>query len=48
MKLQMKFKYVEYTIEYTSKLPIDKGYKTVDFDGFTNKFGNDQVEYRGL
>uniref|UniRef100_UPI004048A4BF NADH-quinone oxidoreductase subunit G n=2 Tax=Aliarcobacter sp. TaxID=2321116 RepID=UPI004048A4BF len=38
---------VEYTIEYTSKLPIDKGYKAVEFDNLPNKFGNDQVEYRG-
>jgi len=38
---------VEYTIEYTSKLPINKGYKTVKFDDLPNKFGNDQVEYRG-
>ena len=38
---------VEYTIEYTSKLPIDKGYKAVEFDDLPNKFGNDQVEYRG-
>lgn len=38
---------VEYTIEYTSKLPNDKGYKAVEFDDLPNKFGNDQVEYRG-
>lgn len=38
---------IEYTIEYTSKLPIEKGYKAIDFDNLENKFGNDQVEYRG-
>jgi NADH-quinone oxidoreductase subunit G len=38
---------VEYTIEYTSKLPLNKGYKVIGFDDLPNKFGNDQVEYRG-
>ena len=38
---------VEYTIDYTVKLPINKGYKTVKFDDLPNHFGNDQVEYRG-
>ena len=38
---------IEHTIEYTSKLPIEKGYKAIDFDNLENKFGNDQVEYRG-
>ncbi|MDZ7817920.1 MAG: hypothetical protein U5K55_04560 [Aliarcobacter sp.] len=38
---------IEYTIEYTSKLPVDKGYKAIAFDDLPNKFGNDQVEYRG-
>ena len=38
---------VEYTIEYTSKLPLEKGFKAIDFDDLPNKFGNDQVEYRG-
>ena len=38
---------VEYTIEYTSKLPLEKGYKAIEFDDLPNKFGNDQVEYRG-
>lgn len=38
---------VEYTIEYTAKLPLEKGYKAVSFDDLPNKFGNDQVEYRG-
>lgn len=37
----------EYTIEYTSKLPLEKGYQAVEFDDLPNKFGNDQVEYRG-
>lgn len=38
---------VEYTIEYTAKLPKEKGYEAIDFDNLPNKFGNDQVEYRG-
>jgi NADH-quinone oxidoreductase subunit G len=38
---------VEYTIEYTAKLPIEKGYETISFDDLPNRFGNDQVEYRG-
>jgi NADH-quinone oxidoreductase subunit G len=38
---------VEYTIEYTAKLPLEKGYKSIAFDDLPNKFGNDQVEYRG-
>ena len=38
---------VEYTIEYTVKLPIQKGYKSEQFDDLPNKFGNDQIEYRG-
>lgn len=38
---------IEYTIEYTSKLPLEKGYQSVEFDDLPNKFGNDQVEYRG-
>ncbi|QKE29919.1 NADH:quinone oxidoreductase I, chain G [Arcobacter acticola] len=38
---------IEYTIEYTPKLPVNKGYKAIGFDDLPNKFGNDQVEYRG-
>jgi len=38
---------VEYTIEYTSKLPLEKGFKAIEFDALPNRFGNDQVEYRG-
>ncbi|WP_122893834.1 NADH-quinone oxidoreductase subunit G [Arcobacter peruensis] len=38
---------VEYTIEYTSQLPVSKGYKEVEFDDLPNMFGNDRVEYRG-
>ena len=38
---------VEYTIEYTSQLPIQKGYKHLEFDSLPNEFGNDQVERRG-
>lgn len=38
---------VEYTIEYSSKLPLEKGFKAIEFDDLPNRFGNDQVEYRG-
>jgi NADH-quinone oxidoreductase subunit G len=38
---------VEYTIEYTSQLPVQKGYKHLEFDDLPNEFGNDQVERRG-
>ena len=38
---------IEYTIEYTSKLPVNKGFKALAFDKLPNKFGNDQVEDRG-
>ena len=38
---------VEYTIEYTACLPLEKGYKEVEFDDLPNMFGNDRVEYRG-
>lgn len=38
---------IEYTIEYTSKLPLDSGFKAVKFDDLPNEFGNNQVEYRG-
>jgi NADH-quinone oxidoreductase subunit G len=38
---------IEYTIEYTPKFPVNKGYKAIAFDDLPNKFGNDQVEYRG-
>jgi NADH-quinone oxidoreductase subunit G len=38
---------IEYTIDYTSKFPVNKGFKALGFDDLPNKFGNDQVEYRG-
>ncbi len=38
---------VEYTIDYTSELPLEKGYQPLDFDSLPNMFGNDRVEYRG-
>lgn len=38
---------IEHTIEYTSKLPIEKGFKAIEFDDLPNRFGNDQIEYRG-
>jgi len=38
---------VDHTIEYTSKLPEDKGYCSLEFDDLPNYFGNNRVEYRG-
>ncbi len=38
---------LEYTIEYTHELPIDKGFQRIEFDKLPNYFGNDRVEYRG-
>lgn len=38
---------VDYTIEYTEELPIQKGFKDFEFDTLPNEFGNNQVEYRG-
>ncbi|NVJ54312.1 MAG: NADH-quinone oxidoreductase subunit G [Campylobacteraceae bacterium] len=38
---------VDYTIEYTSELPEEKGYCKIEFDELPNYFGNDRVEYRG-
>jgi NADH-quinone oxidoreductase subunit G len=38
---------IEYTIEYTQKLPLDAGFKEIEFDKLPNYFGNDRVEYRG-
>ncbi len=38
----------EYTIYYTSKLPLDKGYKDIEFDSLKNgydKYGNDLRGY---
>ena len=38
---------VDYTIEYTKELPVEKGYRPIEFDDLPNEFGNDQVERRG-
>ena len=38
---------VDYTIEYTKELPIENGFKAVEFDSLPNEFGNDQTENRG-
>ena len=38
---------VDHTIEYTSELPEDKGYCSLEFDDLPNYFGNNRVEYRG-
>lgn len=38
---------IDYTIEYTQLLPVEKGFKAIDFDRLPNRFGNDRVEYRG-
>ncbi|MGB5791391.1 NADH-quinone oxidoreductase subunit G [Poseidonibacter sp.] len=38
---------IEYTIDYTCELPLEKGYQRVEFDNLPNMFGNDRVEYRG-
>ncbi|WP_458700702.1 NADH-quinone oxidoreductase subunit G [Sulfurospirillum sp. 1307] len=37
----------EYTIDYTPKLPLDKGFKAIDFDDLPNEFANDGTENRG-
>ncbi|MBR8463227.1 NADH-quinone oxidoreductase subunit G [Campylobacter sp. faydin G-24] len=36
-----------YTIEYTPKLPRDKGFKPVEFDKLSNFYDNGGVSYRG-
>ncbi|RXK11549.1 ferredoxin [Halarcobacter mediterraneus] len=38
---------IEYTIEYTKELPIEKGFSKIEFDNLPNYFGNDRKEYRG-
>lgn len=37
----------EYTIDYTSKLPTESGFKEILFDDLPNEFLNSQVENRG-
>ena len=37
----------EFTVEYTSSLPSEKGFKSVDFDELPNHYDNDGVEHRG-
>jgi NADH-quinone oxidoreductase subunit G len=37
----------ELTINYTSSLPQEKGYKSVDFDDLPNHYANDFKEHRG-
>jgi NADH-quinone oxidoreductase subunit G len=37
----------ELTINYTSQLPTDSGFKSIEFDNLDNYFGNNQKEYRG-
>lgn len=37
----------EHVIEYTSKLPVDKGFKTKNFDDLPNRYDNDGSEHRG-
>ena len=39
--------YQEFTIDYTSELPTQKGYKNVEFDSLSNYFSNDFKENRG-
>ena len=38
---------VDYTIEYTKELPVEHGFKGVEFDNLPNEFRNDQTENRG-
>jgi len=37
----------EFTIDWTAKLPVDKGFQAVAFDDLPNEFGNDMSENRG-
>ncbi len=37
----------EYTIDWTSKLPVEKGFQVVNFDDLPNEFNNDKSENRG-
>ncbi len=36
-----------YTIDWTPKLPVDKGFKSIDFDSLPNGYSNDGTENRG-
>ncbi|MCK9161778.1 MAG: NADH-quinone oxidoreductase subunit G [Arcobacteraceae bacterium] len=37
----------EFTVDYTSLLPKEKGYKSIEFDSLSNYFSNDFKENRG-
>ena len=37
----------KYTIDWTPKLPINKGFKSIDFDSLPNGYSNDGTENRG-
>lgn len=37
----------EWTIDYTVQLPLEKGFKAVEFDSLSNSYGNDGSENRG-
>ena len=37
----------EWTIDYTSKLPVEKGFKALEFDTLPNRYENDARENRG-
>jgi len=37
----------EYTVDYTKELPLDKGFKNLEFDNLDNFYDNQGVEYRG-
>lgn len=38
---------VKYTIDYTSQLPVSKGFQDVKFDSLKDYFDNTGIEYRG-
>ncbi len=37
----------KYTIDWTSKLPIDRGFKSIEFDLLPNRYSNNGTENRG-